>query len=123
MEVDKNLYKEIKEYCDLNGIKVKDYVNSLLQEAFMKDKYGEFPGVVIKQDNKAVDKAEEDISKIVDSVGGHDKHQEIVPELIFDDNVVKKDDLLDKNDEQGITLQEVSQKEDRKPKKRKIQTR
>lgn len=43
MEVDKKLYEEIKEYCKLNGIKPSEYVNSLLKEAFMKDKYGIAP--------------------------------------------------------------------------------
>ena len=43
MEIDKNLYQEIKEYCNLNGIKPKDYINTLLRKAFMQDKYGERP--------------------------------------------------------------------------------
>lgn len=43
MEIDKELYKEIKEYCDLNGIKPKEYANNLLRKAFMEDKYGKTP--------------------------------------------------------------------------------
>ena len=43
MEIDRELYKEIKEYCDLNGLKARDYIHKLLKEAFMKDKYGERP--------------------------------------------------------------------------------
>lgn len=50
MEIDKELYKEIKEYCDLNGIKVREYVNSLLKKAFMKDKYGSAP--FLKKDSQ-----------------------------------------------------------------------
>ena len=34
MEIDKKLYDEIKAYCDLNGIKARDYVNRLLRKAF-----------------------------------------------------------------------------------------
>ena len=43
MEVDKKLYEEIKEYCLLNGLKPKEYINDLLRKAFMEDKYGAKP--------------------------------------------------------------------------------
>lgn len=43
MEIDKELYKEIKEYCKLNGLKPSEYVNSLLKKAFMEGKYGVSP--------------------------------------------------------------------------------
>ena len=43
MEVDKKLYEEIKEYCTLNGLKPKEYINDLLKKAFMEDKYGNKP--------------------------------------------------------------------------------
>ena len=40
MEVDKQLYAEIKEYCELNGLKPRDFTNNLLRKAFMEEKYG-----------------------------------------------------------------------------------
>lgn len=43
MEVDKKLYQEIKQYCELNGLKPSEYVNSTLKKAFMEDKYGSAP--------------------------------------------------------------------------------
>ena len=43
MEVDKKLYEEIKEYCSLNGLKPRDFTNSLLKKAFMEEKYGKAP--------------------------------------------------------------------------------
>lgn len=43
MEIDKKLYGDIKEYCKLNGLKTAEYVNSLLKNAFMLDKYGVSP--------------------------------------------------------------------------------
>jgi len=43
MEVDKKLYNEIKEYCVLNGLKPKEYINDLLRKAFTEDKYGTKP--------------------------------------------------------------------------------
>ena len=47
MEIDKELYNEIKEYCVLNGLKPKDYIHSLLKKAFMRDKYGDRPGFMV----------------------------------------------------------------------------
>ena len=40
MELDKDLYKEIKEYCDLNKLKTRDFIHQILRDAFMKEKYG-----------------------------------------------------------------------------------
>lgn len=44
--MDKNLEKEIKEYCKLNGLSYKAYVDKLLRGAFMVDKYGDKPCVI-----------------------------------------------------------------------------
>lgn len=46
MEVDKQLYAEIKEYCELNGLKPRDFTNNLLKKAFMEEKYGKLPAVL-----------------------------------------------------------------------------
>lgn len=43
IELDKKLHKEIKEYCRLNNLVMKEYVNSLLKKAFTADKFGETP--------------------------------------------------------------------------------
>ena len=43
IEIDKKLHKDIKEYCQLNGIVMKDFVNKLLKKAFMVEKYGDKP--------------------------------------------------------------------------------
>ena len=45
IEIDKKLHKDIKEYCQLNGIVMKDFVNKLLKKAFAVEKYGEKPFV------------------------------------------------------------------------------
>ena len=47
MEIDKELYKDIKAYCDLNGLKPREYIHKLLKEAFMKDKYGDRPDFMV----------------------------------------------------------------------------
>lgn len=43
IELDKKLHKDIKEYCQLNGLVMKDFVNKLLKKAFMVEKYGDKP--------------------------------------------------------------------------------
>ena len=43
IEIDKKLHKEIKEYCRLNNLVMKEYVNSLLKKAFTSDKFGDTP--------------------------------------------------------------------------------
>lgn len=43
IEIDRKLHKEIKEYCRLNNLIMKEYVNSLLKKAFTADKFGDTP--------------------------------------------------------------------------------
>lgn len=43
IEIDRKLHKEIKEYCRLNNLVMKEYVNSLLKKAFTADKFGDTP--------------------------------------------------------------------------------
>jgi hypothetical protein len=43
IELDKRLHKDIKEYCQLNGLVMKDFINKLLKKAFMVEKYGDKP--------------------------------------------------------------------------------
>lgn len=48
IELDKKLHKDIKEYCQLNGLVMKDFVNKLLKKAFTIEKYGDKPFAEIK---------------------------------------------------------------------------
>jgi hypothetical protein len=62
IELDKKLHKEIKEYCQMNGLIMKEYVNSLLKKAFVVDKFGETPFGNIEQkdvNNKKEEKSKE----------------------------------------------------------------
>lgn len=43
VEIEKKLYSDIKEYCKINGLVIKDFINSLLKQAFTIEKYGETP--------------------------------------------------------------------------------
>lgn len=60
MQIDKKLYDEINEFCQINGLKTKDFIHKTLKEAFLKEKYGETPfkkneafitPIVINQEN------------------------------------------------------------------------
>ena len=66
IELDKKLHKDIKEYCQLNGLVMKDFVNKLLKKAFMVEKYGERPFAEPKMSNLE----KEAIEKIKDMVEG-----------------------------------------------------
>lgn len=43
VEIDKKLYQEIKDYCKLNNLVIKDFVNKLLRKALTVEKYGDKP--------------------------------------------------------------------------------
>ena len=43
VEIENKLYSEIKEYCKLNGLVIKDFINKILKKAFTVEKYGEKP--------------------------------------------------------------------------------
>jgi hypothetical protein len=43
VEIEQKLYNDIKQYCKLNGLVIKDFVNKLLKKAFTAEKYGEKP--------------------------------------------------------------------------------
>lgn len=128
MEIDKELYKEIKEYCELNGLKARDYIHNLLKKAFISDKYGDRPMVnpiKIKKAEEGI-KAEENFDEIVKCVGGDEKYQKIVSDLIFErktdnneiENVVNKNE---KNIEKPV--QELEQKKNQPKTKRKIEAK
>lgn len=52
VDIDKNLHRDIKGYCDLNGLKISDFVNELLRKAFLKEKYGEMPPFLMREEKK-----------------------------------------------------------------------
>ena len=48
--LNEGLYNEIKEYCDLNGLKPSNLCNDLLKKALTELKYGDIPFGVIKNE-------------------------------------------------------------------------
>jgi hypothetical protein len=55
MQIDKNLYDEINEYCKLNNLKTRDFIHKILKDGFLKEKYGESP-FFFKNDVKETEK-------------------------------------------------------------------
>lgn len=48
--IDGQLYEELKKFCQLNNFKLTSYVDHLLRDAFMIDKYGDAPFVDYKKE-------------------------------------------------------------------------
>ena len=69
IELDKKLHKDIKEYCQLNGLVMKDFVNKLLKKAFMAEKYGDKPFAEPKMsilEKEAIEKIKDMVEEQVD---------------------------------------------------------
>ena len=67
VEIDKKLYQEIKDYCKLNNLVIKDFVNKLLRKALTVEKYGDKP---FSHENRTI-------------VVNKQKQDEIIPEAIW----------------------------------------
>lgn len=46
ISVSERLYKDIKAYCELNSLRLNEFVEGLLKKAFTIEKYGEAPFVM-----------------------------------------------------------------------------
>ena len=146
MEVDKKLYEDIKAYCELNGIKPRDYVNTLLKKAFMEDKYGKHPfqtqrdeeagrvtthnisDVVIETQMKELvsemKSGDSEFSEFVDNIGGPQAYKNVVDECIFGENGAKNEkpeapEALRDTDRDNVSRNETGNVT-KKPKKRTI---
>lgn len=61
MQIDKQIYDEINEYCKLNNLKARDFIHKLLKEAFLKEKYGDSPFAFNKKTENIVKETESTI--------------------------------------------------------------
>ena len=50
VSISARLYKEIKDYCALNELKVNSFVEELLRKAFNVEKFGEAPFVKFREE-------------------------------------------------------------------------
>lgn len=96
VEIKDEIYDEIKEFCKINNLKINKFINEIVQKQFMIEKYGDAPfinfGKKILEDNNQVQKQYEEI---ISAVGGSDKYNEMVSDLIFDDGGDKEQDDYD----------------------------
>lgn len=63
-DIDKKLLKEIKEYCELNKLKIDTFINHLLKDAFMKEKYGERPLVIQAPFTRVIEEPKEEVISV-----------------------------------------------------------
>lgn len=62
MQLDKQLYDEINDYCKLNNLKTRDFIHKILREAFNTEKYGNGPFAF----NRKVETVNEEVKPIVE---------------------------------------------------------
>ena len=48
MGIDKNLKRDIENYCVLNDLNVDIFINKILKKAFLVEKYGDKPNIFNK---------------------------------------------------------------------------
>lgn len=69
VEIENKLYSEIKEYCKLNGLVIKDFINKILKKAFTIEKYGDKPFSIESVPQKKSSKLEQEaVDKIKDII-------------------------------------------------------
>lgn len=54
ISIDEKLYSDIKEYCELNGLKITEFVESLLRKTFTLEKFGDVPFGKVDKDPEPV---------------------------------------------------------------------
>lgn len=70
VEIEKKLYSDIKEYCKINGLVIKDFINSLLKKAFTIEKYGDKPFSIesVPQEKRSSKLEQKGVDKIKDII-------------------------------------------------------
>lgn len=59
VKIDEKLYNSISEYCNINNLKICNFINELLKKQFMLEKYGIKPSILEKKENNEVAKKNE----------------------------------------------------------------
>lgn len=107
ISIDGKLYSNLKEYCELNNLKLNAYVEELIRKQFTIEKFGTSPFDKMaeveppRQEKKVIDEfydkaingmkePEETTVQIVEAVGGPDKMQDLITDLIFDEKKEEK---------------------------------
>lgn len=111
MEIDKKLYGDIKEYCKLNGLKTAEYVNSLLKNAFMLDKYGVSPfskertAIEHNAFNEAVNN---EVKRILNDPKEFEEAAKKFNKTLFDEmKEYGKTEIMEKSDPEPVSTDEI----------------
>lgn len=95
MEINKKLHDEIKEYCKLNNLKMGEYVNKLLRQAFNIDKFGISPfmtreNIVVEEEYPTTEKKDviiEDTSNKEEEKKSEENTSEIEETITLDNGI------------------------------------
>ena len=120
MEIDKELYSEIKEYCALNNIKTKEYITSLLRKAFIEDKYGKAPNLL----KRTVTEEKQEQAAVVTTKNEPKEIKIVVEETVQESEKAVVGNSIAK--EERTNAEEVEKQEEKseiKPKIRKIKAK
>lgn len=106
IEISDKLFNDIEKYCELNELKVNEYIEGLLKKAFTVEKYGDRPVISkpskpkqIKQEksveNNSVNEEKEITPpfQLTDVVVDYSKTEELkpVPPMITHEEMVEED--------------------------------
>lgn len=67
VKIEEKLYNSISDYCNINNLKICNFINELLKKQFMLEKYGSKPSVLQKEINVESTKKNDSIV-IIDQV-------------------------------------------------------
>lgn len=97
MEINKKLHDDIKAYCRANNLKMTDYINKLLRDAFNIDRYGTSPFSQQRLDVSESKKEEKEEVK-----------KEVFPTHSSKDELVEKmEEVVSDTDDNNVKLVEV----------------
>lgn len=119
MQIDKQIYNEINEYCKLNNLKTRDFIHKLLKEAFLKEKYGDSPFAFNKKTENIVKETEPTI-EVKEEKNDIPKNDDIKLDLVmkvFNETLGSKISPVKPIPEQ-VKQVETKKEENLKPKKK-----
>ena len=84
--IESSLFNDIQEYCNVNSLDVREFINSLLRRSFVIERYGERPCISRKNSIFVKDKKNDSLSTV-------DLHEENHKEsTIESEQTIKVDD-------------------------------
>lgn len=92
MQLDKELYNEIKSFCELNNLKTRDFIHKILKESFLKEKYSDFP--FMKNEKESLNNF---ITNATSQMDIDNETNEIISDNFFDEkNTLKQNNNIQK---------------------------